>query len=216
MNFSKLSIVSILLISFLTINAQETKVLDNQVNLLFGLTQVALDGFNVEANYAHKRLIFDYSHGISLNTNNEFLEDGPDQLQGLDIHIPWTTGIGIGYRFNNWLNLRVEPKIHKFELFYNGEIQNEENLIADYTTFTLGLGLYGNFRPFKNKDNFLKGIMIAPNVRYWPRVSSSLDNNTLVYNNQLTDQQEAHTAREIGIGNTPFFFNVSVGYSYTF
>ena len=216
MNILRLSILSAFIIFSITGNAQKELALDNQVNLLFGLTQIALDGFNVEANLAYNRIIIDYSHGISLNTNNEFLEDGPDKAQGLAIHIPWTTGIGIGYRFNNWLNLRVEPKWHKFELFYDGDIQNVSNLVSDYTTFTLGLGLYTNFRPFKNKNNFLKGIMIAPNVRYWPRLSSSLIDNTLEYSNRITNQNETHTAREIGIGNTPFFFNMSIGYSYTF
>ncbi|MEL6926463.1 MAG: hypothetical protein AAFO94_20635, partial [Bacteroidota bacterium] len=162
-------------------NAQQIQSKDQQVNLLFGLSQLTLDGFNVEVNYAYKRFIFDYSHGISLNLDNELLEAGADKDQGLDLHIPWTTGFGVGYRFTNWLNLRVEPKWHRFELYYDGDAQTTTNLIGDYTTFTLGLGLYANLRPFKKQQNFLKGIMIAPNVRWWPRVSSSLNDDAFSY-----------------------------------
>jgi hypothetical protein len=58
--------------------------------------------------------------------------------------------------------------------------------------------------------------MIAPNVRWWPKVSSSLDNNSFTYSNKSTEQIEVHNARQIGMGNTPFFLNMSIGYSYTF
>lgn len=164
----------------------------------------------------YQRLSFDYSHGISLNLNNAGLEAGADKDQRLALHLPWTTGFGVGYRFNNWLNLRVEPKWHKFEVYYDGEAQTAANLIGDYTTFTLGLGLYGNLVPFKNQDNFLKGFTIVPNLRWWPRISSSLDNDQFSYDNKLTEQSEVHTAREIGMGNTPFFVNMSIGYVVTF
>ncbi|MEZ4850850.1 MAG: hypothetical protein R3B93_19975 [Bacteroidia bacterium] len=194
----------------------QQKELTNRANLVFGLGQITMQGFNVEGNIFYKRIAFDYSHGVSLNLANDGLENGADRDQGLSVHIPWTTGFGVGYRFNEWLNLRVEPKWHKFELFYDGQAQIPANLIGDYTTFTLGLGLYGNLRPFKNQDNLLQGIMIVPNVRWWPRVSSSLENNQLTYINRNTDQSTIHEARQIGMGNTPFFANISIGYSVTF
>ena len=216
MKYVKWSIVSSIFLITHFANAQNAKRLDNQVNLLFGVSQVTLGGFNVEANLAFDRFIVDYSHGVSLNLSNDFLENGPDKAQNLAIHIPWTTGLGLGYRLNDWLNVRVEPKWHRFELYQEGDPQTVTNLIGEYTTFTLGLGMYANFRPFKHKNSFLKGIMIVPNIRWWPRVSSSLADNTLDYYNRTTNQTETHTAREIGINNTPFFFNLSVGYSHTF
>jgi hypothetical protein len=185
-----------------------------RVNLLFGLSQIALDGFNIEGNIFYDRWVFDYSHGASLNLANEML-GGDDQDQGLAVHIPYTTGFGLGYQFTEWLNLRVEPKWHEYELYYEGDQQNENNLIASYTTFTLGLGAYANIRPFKNKDNFLKGLMIAPSVRWWPRVSSTLEDNQLTYLNRNTEQMVTHEARQIGMANTAFFVNLSVGYSIT-
>jgi hypothetical protein len=196
--------------------AQSGEPLGNRINLVFGVGQITQGGFNVEGNIFYRRLAFDYSHGVSLNTSNSQLEAGADRDQSLAVHLPWTTGFGVGYRFSEWLNLRVEPKWHKYELFYDGEAQTADNLIGDYITFTLGLGLYANLRPFKTQKNFLKGIAIVPNARWWPRVSSTLDSNQLQYNSQITGQTETHHTREIGIANTPFFINVSVGYSIQF
>lgn len=190
--------------------------LPDRANLVFGVGQIMQGGFNIEGNLFYNRLAFDYSHGVSLSVFNDQLEEGSDKMQGLDIHLPWTTGFGLGYRFNDWLNLRVEPKWHKFELYYQDSDFTSENLIADYTTFTLGLGLYANWLPFKNQNNFLKGIMIAPNVRWWPKISSSLEGGQLSYFNQLTEAQETHQARQIGLANTAFFYNISVGYSIKF
>lgn len=212
----KYYLLSILIILSFTGFSQKKTMLDNQVNIVFGVGQILSNGFNIEGNFAYKRLIFDYSHGFSLNIANSALENGNDKDQKLAIHIPWTTGFGVGYRFNDWLNLRVEPKWHKFELYQEGATQNNDNLLGEYSTFTLGLGLYANIKPFKNKDNLLKGIMIAPNFRWWPRVSSTLNNDKLTYFNTFTQQEETHEAREIGMANTPFFFNISIGYSLQF
>ena len=190
----------------------DKKPLTNTANLMFGVGQITMGGFNIEGNLFYERLAFDYSHGINLSTPNEALT-GADKEQGLAIHTPWTTGFGVGYRFNDWLNLRAEPKWHRFEVYMEEDLASKQNQINAYTTFTLGLGLYANFKPFKNQHNFLKGIMIAPNVRWWPNVATSLENDSFDYYNPKTDQIETHQARSIGMNNTPFFFNLSVGYA---
>jgi len=214
---TKTIIFLIALGTIFTVKGQKVeKELENQANLVFGLSQISLGGFNIEGNLFYKRFTFDYSHGASLNFVNETLEEGNDKSQQLAIHMPWTTGFGVGYRFNNWLNLRVEPKMHKYELYHNQDRQNSANLIGDYTTFTLGLGLYANLKPFKNQTNFLKGFMIAPSARWWPNISSSLASDQLVYNNKLTGAVETHNARNVGIANSPFLVNLSVGYSISF
>jgi len=189
--------------------------LSNRVNILMGLNQPLLGGFNIEANLFYQRLAFDYSHGISLNLSNNALV-GAVAEQGLAVHIPYTTGFGIGYRFNEWFNVRVEPKWHGFELYYEGDKQTADNLITSYNTFSLGLGAYANLRPFKRKDNFLKGIMLAPSIRWWPTLSSSLEEDQLTYTNQNTGTQATHDALEIGVANTPWIINVSLGYSVAF
>ena len=205
----------LLLFSTQVLTAQQAK-FENRVNLVFGLGQITQGGFNIEGNLLYDRFVFDYSHGVALSVTNDQLEQGNDREQDLDIHLPWTTGFGVGYRFTDWLNLRLEPKWHKYALYYHDTDYTSENLIGDYTTFTLGLGLYANWRPFKRQDNFLRGFMIVPNFRWWPRISSSLEGNQLSYYNTQSESQEVHEAREIGLGNTPFFYNISIGYSLSF
>ena len=197
----------------LTGRAQDWK-REKRANILFGLAQPALaKGFNIEGNYIHNRFIFDYSHGASLDFSGNLL---PNSLKGqqLAIHEPWTTGFGIGYRLKEWINIRVEPKWHKFEFYYDGEPQNNSTLITSYETFTLGLGVYGDYRPFKNKNNCLKGFLIAPSVRFWPTVSSSLKGDKFTYVNKRTGALEEIKTLDAGSGFTPIVFNVSIGYSF--
>jgi hypothetical protein len=215
-SFSRL--VCILLLLFAVVSeglAQQTskEEFDTRINVLFGLTQpLFAKGFNVEGNFLYKRLAFDYSHGVSLDFSGNTVS-GELKEQHLQVHVPYTTGFGVGYRFFPWLSLRVEPKWHRFEIYYEGP-QTESNKIVDYNTFSLGLGAYANWRPFKKVTNALKGIMIAPSIRYWPTVSSTLPGDQFVYNNRITGNTETHHRMEAGINNTPIVFNVSVGYSF--
>lgn len=192
----------------------QNKPLSNRVNILFGLNQPLANGFNIEGNLFYKRFVFDYSHGVSLNFSNQMLA-GNEKTQQLAAHLPYTTGFGVGYRFNEWFNLRAEPKWHRFELYYEGDKQTIDNRIVAYNTFTLGIGAYFNIRPFKNQNNFLKGIMIAPSIRYWPKISSNLNDN-FTYQNRITGQNETLSAMEVGVANTPWIVNISVGYSFEY
>lgn len=170
-------------------------------------------GFNIEGNYIHNRLIFDYSHGVSLDFDGNLLTKELKN-QSITIHQPWTTGFGVGYRFKEWLNLRVEPKWHRFEFYYDGEPQNKSTEITSYNTFSLGLGLYGAYLPFKNKENFLKRLLIAPSVRFWPTVSSGLKGDKFSYLNKKTNAIEGIKTLDPGIGFTPLVINISIGYSF--
>jgi hypothetical protein len=184
----------------------------HDVALLFGLNQpLLLNGFNAEINYFTPKFVFDYSHGVSLELFNTLLPEDV-QKQNLAAHLPYSTGLGIGYRFTRFLNLRVEPKWHRFEMYYNGEIHTPASQIIAYNTFTLGIGLYGRWIPFKNSPRFLKNFMIAPSIRYWPNVSSSLSNNQFIYNNKFTGETETLQALNIGAVNTPWVMNISIGY----
>ncbi len=194
--------------------AQSDKELEDRISIVFGTSQLLIDGFNIEGNLFWKRFAFDYSHGMSLDLDNDLLS-GDAKDQGLAAHIPYSTGFGIGYRFNDWFNVRAEPKWHRFEIYYGGDTQNSANLISAYNTFTLGLGAYVNWLPFKSKDNLLKGLTIAPSVRWWPNVSDSIDGG-FTYNNSITGRQEEHKVLNIGVGNTPLIINVSIGYSVKF
>ncbi len=196
-----------------SLQAQDWKK-DRKVNILFGLSQpLLLHGFNMEVNYMYNRFIFDYSHGTSLDFDeNAVTQDLKDQ--GVVVHMPYSTGFGIGYRFTSWLNMRVEPKWHRFEFYYNNDEQTAANEITSYNTFTLGLGLYGAFYPFKSKESFFKGFLIAPSIRYWPTVASSLAGDSYTYLNKNTHQAEEIKTLDPGMGFTPFVFNISLGYTF--
>jgi hypothetical protein len=195
------------------VKAQDWKT-DKRVNVVFGLSQpLLLSGFNVEGVYIHKRLIFDYSHGVSLNFSSDAVNTELKD-QKVVVYMPWTTGFGVGYRLKNWINVRLEPKWHRFEFYYDGETQNATNEIVSYNTMSLGIGFYGNIQPFKNKESFLKGFVIAPSVRFWPTIFSTLKDDKYTYNNKNTLKNEAIKTLDPGFGFTPLVFNISIGYSF--
>lgn len=194
-------------------HAQDWKT-DKKINVLFGLTQPLLvKGFNIEGNYIHNRFIFDYSHGVSLDFSGSSVTTDLKE-QGVAVHMPWTTGFGVGYRLKEWINIRVEPKWHRFEFYYNDQTQNTPNQITSYNTMSLGVGVYGHYQPFKNKTSFLKGIMIAPSLRFWPTIASTLKDDKFTYLNKNTGKNEEIKTLNPGIGFSPIVFNVSVGYSF--
>ena len=123
-------------------------------------------------------------------------------------------GVCIGYRITPEFNIRIEPKIHIWEVSYDNKSYDEGDVFKKYTTYTLGLGAYYRWLPFKSSDNFTKGITLAPSIRWWPNVYTTLPDNKFEYYNIITKQNEVHQANKIGISNSPFFGNISVGYSF--
>lgn len=196
----------------LMVNAQESK--KPEVSLVFGLNQpLVTKGFNFEVDYWTKKFVFDYSHGFGLEfTDNLVTKEAQDQH--LAFNITHSVGFGLGYRFTEKFNVRVEPKMHVWEMYYDDTFKQADSRIKKYTTYTLGLGAYYRWTPFENKQNALRGLTIVPNVRWWPNVGSSLKDNTYTYFNERTQQTETHKANNIGVSNTPFFINVSVGYTF--
>lgn len=184
---------------------------NGQWSIVFGLSQPLLaGGFNAEVVYWTERWMFDYSHGFDL----KFSGVGAAKEQQLAFRMPHTLGFGVGYRFTEAFNLRVEPKMHIWDVYYENTVQEAANRMASYTTFTLGLGAYYTWLPFKNEQNFLRGITIVPNARWWPNIVSTLPDNALRYSNTRTGREEIHQANNIGVANTPFFVNVSIGYTF--
>jgi hypothetical protein len=186
---------------------------DRRINILFGTTQLIASGFNIEGNYINRRFIFDYSHGVSLDFHDATVT-ADLRRQGLAVHMPWTTGFGLGYRITEWVNVRVEPKWHRFEFYYKGDAQDPADLITGYNTFSLGVGVYGCWRPFRHRSNFLSGFMISPSIRFWPTVHSSLAGNKFTYFNRNTGRDEEIKTLDPGVGFTPFVYNISFGYSF--
>ena len=181
------------------------------IGLLAGLAQpIAVDGGNLQLEATAGRFVFDYSHGWSL----DLPAVGDVKDQELTLHLPYSTGFGVGYQLTETLDLRFEPKLHNFEVRYD-EGSSAGTEIDSYRTITLGFGAYYKWHPFAGSEGAARGLTIAPSFRVWPNVWSSLDDDRFVYQSEITGQQEVHEASNIGFGNTPFIFNVSVGYVFS-
>lgn len=193
-------------------NAQQTK--KPEISVVFGLNQpLVLGGINFEVDYWTKKFVFEYSHGFGLEFQDNLVTKEA-QAQQLAFHVTNSLGIGIGYRITNRFNVRIEPKVHMWEMYYDDEFKTSEGRIKKYNTYTLGLGAYYRWTPFEKKENALRGLTIAPSVRWWPNVGSSLKDDKYTYFNERTQQTETHKANNIGLSNTPFFVNVSIGYTF--
>lgn len=208
--------MSLLILTTMGLHAQsETKkelLYSTKFSVLAGLIQpLALRGGNVEVNYTTKRMIFDYSHGFNLNPPSV----GDFKTQQVELKLPISTGFGIGYRINSFLDIRFEPKLHSFEVYYKDEEKTAANKIKDYKTFTLGVGLYYRYFPFRNSDSqFLQGITTSASIRWWQNVGSTLSNDKFTYNNRLTGKPETLKAANIGFGNTPLVMNIGIGFTF--
>lgn len=196
--------------------AQVTKASENNIELsvLAGMIQpFLLKGGNVEVDLYTKKMVFEYSHGFSLEmTEKDGTIPTPAKKQGLAYHLPYSIGFGIGYRLNKYFDVRFEPKLHRFEVYYEDAAIADKDLVQ-YTTATLGIGAYFRWKPFERKDNFLKGLTIATSVRYWQNVYSTLKNDKFQYYNELTEKNETLRASNIGIAGSPIVVNVSIGYT---
>jgi hypothetical protein len=194
--------------------AQENSSPEREISLVFGLNQpIVANGFNFELNYWTRRFVFDYSHGFGLEFKGNLVSEEAKK-QHLSFNISHSLGIGFGYRFTKNFNLRIEPKLHRWEVYYDDQFNSKDLKINIYNTYTLGLGAYYRWIPFEKKAGALRGFTIVPSARWWPNVGSSLDNNKFDYLNAKTGKTETHEANNIGISNTAFFVNVSVGYTF--
>ena len=215
-NHSKnLSLLLLLVISTTSLFAQNTKKdfeYSNRFSLLFGLIQpTILSGFNAEVNYFTKRMAFDYSHGVSLDPPAV----GEVKDQNIVWHLPYSTGFGVGYRLTNSLDIRFEPKLHSWEAYYKDEVQNDQTRIKDFTTVTLGIGVYYRYFPFKNSNNkFLQGITTSSSVRWWQNTSTSLNGGEFTYFNKTTNKNETLKTPNVGLANTPIIINIGIGYTF--
>ena len=206
------SIIAFLLFSLIA-QAQEVPE-KNRFSVMFGLNQpIVAKGFNIEGNYWMKKWVIDYSHGFNLHVDGESLSNEYERQQ-VDFKITNSLGLGIGYRFTKGFNLRFEPKLHIYETYYHGQEQSNANSMLNFNTVTLGFGAYYRWLPFEKNKGFAKGITIAPSIRYWYKVDSSLPNDQHSYFNTQTNQNEILKAPNIGVANTPWVVNISVGYTF--
>lgn len=179
----------------------------NRFSIQTGLLQdILLNGQNIVLAYTAQRWVFDWSHGNSLDfkSGHHFKNNEGYNMQKLDVKMPWTTGPSIGYRITTFFNVRAEFKAHRNKLMY----ENTNTSIVSYTTYTVGLGAFYSWYPFKKKENWLDGICIEPVVRFWPTVGSSLADN-YQYENKLTGKRETIESYELG-----WLANINIGYTF--
>jgi len=185
----------------------------NQFSLLAGLNQLALRGGNIEATWYTSRLSFEYSHGFDLHLTGSVLGTA-EQDQHVQLLQTWTTGFGIGYRVTPDLDVRLESKLHRYQVFYESQ-RLAGTPITAYTTETEGLGAYYRLYPFGRVRGWARGIVIAPSARYWPNVWTSLPKGGYTYANAVTGRTETLKAATQGIpGTTGLFVNASLGYTF--
>lgn len=116
----------------------------------------------------------------------------------------------------------IELFINSFEASFipKGEYFLKEGQISRHLGYiTSGLTMHYKLNdgieiPFKKQNSILKGIMIAPSIRFWPTVSSRLKDDKYTYDNKITKNTAEIETLNPGIGFTPVVFNVSIGYSF--
>ncbi|WP_276974851.1 hypothetical protein [Flavobacterium filum] len=199
-------------------NSMKPKKTKELVFLAGTIQPFLLKGGNFEVDLYHQKMVFNYSHGFSLELENSAgTTVGEAKRQSVAYHLPYSTGFGVGYRLNKYFDIRFEPKFHRFQGYYDGTDRKQSiNQLTDYNTITLGVGAYFRWKPFEKQNNFLKGIFTSTSVRYWQNIRSSLANNEYKYFNKVTNQNETLKTSNIGIANTPFILNVALGYSIMF
>src|SRR5262249_444590 len=82
-----------------------------------------------------------------------------EKSAGAAVHVPWTTGGGVGVLLLDEMWLLADFKVHRFEL--DTAVDHQA-----YTTVTVGAELGWRFFVWK-------GFNVALVARYWPNVSSS-------------------------------------------
>ncbi|MBC8153545.1 MAG: hypothetical protein H7Z72_11590 [Bacteroidetes bacterium] len=186
----------------------------NRFTLGGGISQLLLGGFNVQGEYTTNRMVFSYSHGFNITLKGQSASLVA-QDQQLDEKLTSTLGIGIGYRITPAFDVRVEPKLHFYDVNYNGKTEAGSARLTSYRTVTLGLGAYYRYYPFRHQSNGLAGIVVMPSVRYWPNVGSSLNDNKLTYTSKATNRTETYRAASQGFpGTNGLLANVTIGYTF--
>jgi len=169
-----------------------------QLSFHYGLLQpLVLSGFNAAVDVRYRRFIFTYSHGQGLDfTHSPGVRSKRERAAGETVHVPYSTGFGVGLTLIDELYVLADFKLHHFEVRIGADQQ-------EYSTITTGVELGWRF--------FLwKGLHIAPVLRYWPTVWSSKDKLTL----QSDLGPVVHHRADQGFALKGLFVNVLVGWAF--
>ncbi len=160
-----------------------------------------LGGLNLNVSYSTNSMIFDWSHGVGLEIPDFIKSDNQEALNA-QIEIPWTTGPGIGYRWNSNWDTRIDLKAHRTEVDL---LEGQQKL--EYTAYTLGPGVYYRFY-FGKKT----GFGLEASARYWFELGNSqggLNGSAFEFNDLAGNTQKFDTNINGGIG-------INVALIYTF
>jgi hypothetical protein len=177
----------------------ESPGLETHFSVMAGLTQwVLFRGGNLAVEYKVDRLVFEASHGQGLDLNQVpgLALTSAERAAGARVRVPWTTGVGAGFRVTEDLHFLIEAKAHHYN-----ESGSDRNVEVDYTTFSVGPSAFYTFHLFK-------GVFLEPNVRWWPNVATTLSGNgaRLVRPDGTANVVKAH---DFGL-----FANMNVGYAF--
>lgn len=188
--FKKLALAALI---FLSIWIPAGQAQAGELAMGFGVWQpIAFKGFNAEVDYLTEKWVFEYSHGMNLDISAfQPALTSIEKNQGLKIKAPYSTGFGIGYRFTEAFNLRIEFKEHKFE------VQHPNGEAISYINRDIGIGAYYFWRPMANS-----GFVVTPSLRFWPTLNSTLPSDGHVFSNG--DTHKPHSFN--------FFGNVTLGW----
>ncbi len=166
-----------------------------QLSFHYGLLQpILLRGFNAAIDFRYKRFVATYSHGHGLEIGRAPGTLSDAELDaGVEVFMPYTTGGGFGVVLLDELYVLADFKVHGYELRYGSETQR-------YQTVTVGAEL--GWRLF-----LWKGLHIAPVLRYWPTVYSSIERSGV-------DLGEGAVHKPIPQGISGFFANVLIGWQF--
>jgi hypothetical protein len=129
-----------------------------QLGFHYGLLQpILFHGFNAAVDARWRRLIVTYSHGAALDVTSVLPES--ERAAGLQAHMRFTTGGGVGVLIVDELYLLADVKYHRFDLSLGTEHPS-------YDTMTIGGEIGWRFFIWK-------GLYASPVVRYWPNVWTS-------------------------------------------
>jgi hypothetical protein len=178
---------------------KESSGLETHFSVMAGLTQwVLFRGGNLAVEYKVGRLVFEASHGQGLDLNQVpwLALTSAERDAGASVKVPWTTGVGAGFRVTENLHLLIEAKAHHYN-----ETGRDRNVEVDYTTFSVGPSVFYTFHLFK-------GLFLEPNVRWWPNVASTLSGNEV----RLT--QPDGTVSVVKAHDFGLFANMNLGYAF--
>ena len=129
-----------------------------QLGFNYGLSQpILMHGLNAAVEVRYRRFIATYSHGQGLDYSS--FATSRERSAGAAVHMPWTTGGGIGVLVLDEMWVLADLKVHRFELDTTVDHQA-------YSTVTVGAEVGWRFFVWK-------GFNLAVVARYWPNVYAS-------------------------------------------